>query len=105
MSQEIDARGSHVATEVVALNGEILEVVQMGDLASGLSCYYRQTKPLYHTIIPLTDFVAFTEVTPGPFDPSGTVLADWAPAEGPDGKLRAYINDLQEQTANGANGR
>jgi predicted lipid-binding transport protein (Tim44 family) len=30
VSQEIDARGSHVATEVVALNGEILEVVSEG---------------------------------------------------------------------------
>jgi predicted lipid-binding transport protein (Tim44 family) len=30
VSQEIDARGSHVATEVVALNAEILEVVTEG---------------------------------------------------------------------------
>ena len=30
VSQEIDARGSHVPTEIVALNGEILEVVSEG---------------------------------------------------------------------------
>jgi cupin fold WbuC family metalloprotein len=85
-------------------DGEILEVVRMGDLASGRPCYYRQTKPIYHTIIPLTDFVAFTEVTPGPFDSGDTMLASWAPAEGPDGKLKAYIEELGERTDDGSNG-
>lgn len=85
-------------------DGDILEIVRMGDLTSGLPCYYRQTKPLYHTIIPVTEFVAFTEVTPGPFDPADTALAEWAPPEGPDGKLKAYIEDLRERTEEGLNG-
>jgi cupin fold WbuC family metalloprotein len=79
-------------------DGEILDVVHMGDLGSGLPCFYRQTEPIYHTIIPQTDFVAFTEVTPGPFDPDDTVLADWAPAEGEDGKLRGWIEELDART-------
>jgi len=84
-------------------DGEILEVVRMGDTTSGLPFFYRQTRPIYHTIIPLTEFVAFNEVTPGPFDASDLKLAEWAPAEGPDGKLKAYIDDLRErtETANG----
>jgi cupin fold WbuC family metalloprotein len=74
-------------------DGSILETVPMGDLASGRPFYYRQTRPLYHTQIPETDFVVFQEVTQGPFT-RDTVLASWALAEGPDGKLRAYLEDL-----------
>lgn len=74
-------------------DGSVLEVVPMGDVASGRPFYYRMTVPLYHTQIPETDFVVFQEVTQGPFT-RDVVLAPWAPAEGPDGKLRAYIEDL-----------
>jgi cupin fold WbuC family metalloprotein len=79
-------------------DGEILEVVHMGDLASGLPFFYRQTTPLYHTNIPITDFVAFKEVTAGPFDPHDLRFAEWAPVEGPDGELKAYIDNLRERT-------
>jgi cupin fold WbuC family metalloprotein len=79
-------------------DGEILQVVKMGDLESGLPCYYRQTEPIYHTIIPQTDYVTFTEVTPGPFDPDDLVHAEWAPAEADDGKLVEFIKDLDART-------
>lgn len=75
-------------------DGEILEVVHMGAFGSGLPFFYRQTVPLYHTLIPCSDFVAFQEVTQGPFRRENTVLASWAPPEGPDGKLIAYIEEL-----------
>jgi cupin fold WbuC family metalloprotein len=74
-------------------DGTILEVVPMGDFASGRPFYYRQTRPLFHTQIPESEFVVFQEVTQGPFT-RDTVLASWAPPEGPDGKLKGYIEDL-----------
>lgn len=81
-------------------DGSVLETVHMGDYKSGRPFYYRQTTPLYHTLIVLTDFVVFQEVTQGPFRKGNTVLAPWAPAEGADGKLRAYIEDLRKRYLN-----
>lgn len=85
-------------------DGEILEVVRMGSFDSGLPCFYRQTVPLYHTIIPRSDFVAFKEATQGPFRPDNTVLAEWAPAEGDNGKLKAWIEQLAERTQENSSG-
>jgi cupin fold WbuC family metalloprotein len=76
-------------------DGTVLETVPMGDARSGRAFYYRQTKPTYHTLIVLSDFVVFQEVTQGPWKRENTVLAPWAPAEGTDGKLRGYIADLR----------
>lgn len=78
-------------------DGSILEVIPMGDLNSGKAFYYRHTISTYHTLIALTDLVVFQEVTQGPFSKDGTVLAPWAPAEGPDGKLQAYLEGLRSQ--------
>lgn len=75
--------------------GNVIESVPLGDLGSGRPFYYRMTVPLYHTQIPESDVVVFQEVTRGPFT-RDVVLADWAPAEGPDGKLKAYLEDLLE---------
>ncbi len=76
-------------------DGSVLEAIPMGDLKSGKAFYYRHTISTYHTLIPLTDLVVFQEVTQGPFSKDGTVLAPWAPAEGSDGKLQAYMDDLR----------
>ena len=57
-------------------DGTILEVVPMGDFTSGRPFYYRQSRPLFHTQIPESDFVVFQEVTQGPFT-RDTVLAPW----------------------------
>ena len=75
-------------------DGSVLETIRMGDQRSGRDFYYRQTVPLYHTLIVLTDFVVFQEVTQGPFRRENTILAPWAPAEGTD-ELRGYIQDLR----------
>ena len=77
-------------------DGNIIEVVPMGDVEYGRSFYYRQTEPLFHTQIPESDVVVFTEVTQGPFTRE-VINAPWAPEEGPDGKLKAYLENLLEQ--------
>jgi cupin fold WbuC family metalloprotein len=82
-------------------DGSLLEAVPMGDLQSGKAFYYRHTIPTYHTFIAQTDLVVFQEVTQGPFQRDGTVLAPWAPAEGPDGKLQAYMAELSSRVLRG----
>jgi cupin fold WbuC family metalloprotein len=75
-------------------DGSVLEAVPMGDLASGRAFYSRMTVPLFHTFLPLTDYVAFQEVTQGPFR-RDVISAPWAPEEGQDGKLQKYLEDLR----------
>jgi len=76
-------------------DGSLLETLHMGNPASGKAFYYRHTEPTYHTLIVLSDVVVFQEVTQGPFTRNNTVLASWAPAEGPDGKLSEYLASLK----------
>ena len=76
-------------------DGSLLETVAMGDIRSGKQIYYRQTVPIYHSLIVESDVVVFQEVTQGPFRRENTVLAPWAPEEGVDGKLEKYIDELR----------
>jgi cupin fold WbuC family metalloprotein len=41
------------------------------------NCMVRLSKPVWHTIIPLTDYVVFMETISGPF--AGNQFAPWAP--------------------------
>lgn len=76
-------------------DGNILDVVPMGDYASGKAFYYRQQRPIYHTLLPQTDYVSFQEVTQGPFSRDNTVLAPWCPADEPG--LHAFLDELRER--------
>ncbi len=60
--------------------GRIVEVVKMGDYASGRSFYYRLADPLYHTLLIRSDHVVFHEITNGPFKREDTIFAEWSPA-------------------------
>ncbi len=82
-------------------DGRIMEVVRMGDFASGAAFYYRQTRPIYHTLLPDTDFCVFQEVTQGPFTTDGTTHAAWAPED--PSALHDWIMDLRDRTQ-GASG-
>jgi cupin fold WbuC family metalloprotein len=61
--------------------GNITQVVRMGAPGSGLAYYCRVPTGIFHTILIHSDDVVLFEATPGPFDPSDTLYADWAPAE------------------------
>ena len=49
-------------------NGNISEIIHMGNCNSGLIFYYRIARPVYHTLIITTDFFVFHEAVEGPFD-------------------------------------
>jgi len=69
--------------DVVLLDeaGKVVEVIQMGDYASGKKFYYRLADPLYHTLLIRSDWVIFHEITNGPFKREDTIFAPWAPEE------------------------
>lgn len=75
--------------------GRIRDLVRMGDYASGGVFYYRNDRPVFHSVVPRSGTVIFHETTRGPFVPDETVHANWAPvAEGPEA-LR-YLAELRD---------
>ena len=82
--------------DVVIFNetGDILEVIHMGDYRSRDIFYYRLSESRFHTVIPLSDFVIFHEVTNGPFRSEDCIFASWAPAEDETDRQGPYLKEL-----------
>ena len=85
-------------------DGSILKVVTMSDYRSGENFYYRLSKNYYHTVIPLSNWVIFHEITNGPFRYEGTKFASWSPEESDLKKTKIYLNGLEKQAAGFING-
>ena len=78
-------------------DGEITEIIRIGDHASGGVLYYRLSESFFHTVLPSTEWVVFHEVTKGPFDRDETVFAPWAPKEDDFQNQGAFLNNLQQR--------
>ncbi len=74
-------------------DGEVAATVRIGD---GGAVYCRLPEGVYHTLLIDSDWFVFHETTLGPFDPSCTVRASWAPAEDGDDADR-FIADLRNK--------
>ena len=60
-------------------NGDILDIIKMGDYLSNKIYYYKMNIQIYHTLIIKSAYLIFHEVTTGPFKKNQTVFAPWAP--------------------------
>lgn len=60
------------------VSGEIVDSIEMGLPSTGNPFMFRNSSPLYHTVIPLTEIVIFHEITNGPFNPDDIQIAPWA---------------------------
>jgi len=79
--------------------GEIVEIIELGDARSGRNFYYRLSESAYHTLLIRTDFLVVHEVTNGPFLREKTLLADFAPAEEQLAEAGAYIKKVASRAA------
>ena len=79
--------------------GEIAEVVPMGDYPSGRAFYYRLNARSFHTIVVRSEMIVLHEITNGPFDPADTVYAPWAPEAADEEATRQYLADLDRRLA------
>lgn len=78
-------------------DGNIQEVIDMGDYPSKRMFYYRICEPLYHTLLVESDVIVFHESTNGPFRRSDNEFAPWAPDETDIAGCENYIRQLQDQ--------
>ncbi len=91
--------------DVVLLDeqGEIAEVIAMGDYVSGRKFYQRIDTPRFHTFIIHSEFLVFHETTKGPFQKSDTVFAPWAPKENDAAAIQAYKKHLMKLISSSGN--
>ena len=84
------------SVDVVILDeqGEVTEVIPMGEYSSGRTFYYRMETARYHTLFIHSDFLVFHEITKGPFNKLDTVFAPWAPQERDPQACKAYLQKL-----------
>ena len=79
--------------------GEIVEIIEMGDVRSGHNFYYRLSESSFHTLLIRTDILVLQEVTSGPFLRERTEFADFAPPEERVSEAGAYIRKVTERAA------
>ena len=60
--------------------GQVTQVVALGEFGSGKPFYYRLSIAAFHSVVPRTQHVFFHETTNGPFRADDTLYPDWAPA-------------------------
>ena len=80
---------------IFAENGDILDVIHMGEYRSGLKFYHRIFEPYYYMPVVHSDFLVFQETTQGPFHPSDTIYAPWAPSEENQDAGRKFLEQLK----------
>lgn len=82
--------------------GNITEKFKMSEFGSDGYFLYRLEKNYWHTMVPITDFVVFHEVTKGPFTgKDDSVFPKWAPHEEETEKAAKFIKKLLATAKNG----
>jgi cupin fold WbuC family metalloprotein len=77
--------------------GAILGRLPLGPPASGRAVVYRLNASHWHTVLVEDEFAVFHETVGGPFDPTRTEFASWAPEPTAE-KAVAYMKALRELT-------
>lgn len=80
-------------------DGQIDRILELGSVSSGRSFYYRMSGTFFHTLIIRSSLLVVHEITNGPFRPSATVFADFAPDDSEPEKAAAYQAELIRRAA------
>jgi cupin fold WbuC family metalloprotein len=75
-------------------DGEIAQFIALGTRGAGRPFYYRIPNALFHTLIVRSDIAILHEITNGPFRPSATLFADFAPDDREVEKAAIYQTEL-----------
>ncbi len=86
-------------------DGNVTDVVRLGDYASGRQFYCRIPDSVYHSLIVRSDVVMVHETTEGPFRREDTVFAPWAPDDSDPRAVADYLAQLDAAVSRLAPGR
>ena len=74
--------------------GEVKNVVQLGNYQSQGSFYCRIPQDTYHNLVTMSDYLVFIETTLGPFRNQDTIYPLWAPKEKDSVIVRDFVTGL-----------
>ena len=80
-------------------DGTVIDVIELGEPGSGRDFYYRLSDSAFHTLLIRSDLLVIHEVINGPFDPSRTIFAPFAPSEDEAVAAQDYLRRVSEQVA------
>ena len=75
--------------------GGVTERLPMGPYGSGRAFFYRMPENVFHTIVLESEWFVYLETTSGPFEPSLSEAAHWAPTESDPEAGHAYLATLR----------
>ncbi len=79
--------------------GNIERIVSLAAKGGRHPFYYRMSTPHFHTLIIRSDLLVVHEITNGPFLPTGTIYAAFAPEEDDSAKAAVFQADLVKRVA------
>jgi cupin fold WbuC family metalloprotein len=78
-------------------DGTVKTVVRVGSPKHCSTFYCRIPKDVFHTVVIRSPELVLFEATPGPFVPSDTEYATWAPEERDAAAARQFIHSIEEE--------
>jgi cupin fold WbuC family metalloprotein len=79
--------------------GEVERIVSLAAKGGRHPFYYRMSTPHFHTLIIRSDLLVVHEITNGPFLPTGTIYAAFAPEEGDTASAAIFQTNLIKRVA------
>ena len=76
--------------------GMVTRWLPMAPYGSGAAFFYRMPEGVFHTLLFETEWLIYLETTTGPFDPSRSEAAPWAPPESDPSAGHAYLANLKQ---------
>jgi cupin fold WbuC family metalloprotein len=76
--------------------GEVINKIIMAPLGSGFTFLYRLSSPLWHTVIPITEYVIIHETTAGPFIQGEAERPKWAPDENEHESVKRFVEKMRQ---------
>jgi cupin fold WbuC family metalloprotein len=89
------------AVDIIVLDdvGEILRIVSLSAPGGEGAFYYRMSAPFFHTLMIRSELLVVHEITNGPFEPKGTIFADFAPTDEDSAAALRYQVDLERRAS------
>lgn len=75
-------------------SGSIMRRIEMGPIGTGKTFLYRLNADLWHTVVPLSDYVILHETTNGPFIKSEGDYATWSPMDNDPDEIELFFKRL-----------
>ena len=77
-------------------SGKVIRRIIMGQKEGGKTFAYRLSAELWHTVIPLSEFVVFHETTNGPFIREDCIFASWEPDFDDQDSIKSFIRRIKQ---------